>query len=99
MIQKYLYHGEWYTVGMLAELSNLPYHTVWKRIKRGWSAEKAISEPSCHKPHQQHTAIIGSKELSAKEVAEMKGVTLANLYQQIHRGKTLQQIVDEEIEE
>lgn len=36
------YEGQEIPVAALAELANLPYHTVWARIRRGWTPEQAV---------------------------------------------------------
>lgn len=43
------YNGEKMTITQLAEKNGLTYSQLYKRIKLGWTIEKAISEPICLK--------------------------------------------------
>lgn len=39
------FRGESHCLGEWCELLNLPYQTIYTRISRGWSAERALTEP------------------------------------------------------
>lgn len=39
------YNGRTLSMAEWAEITGIPYKTLWKRIKDGWSAEKALTRP------------------------------------------------------
>lgn len=39
------FKGQKIPLSEASELAGLPYQTVWRRIWRGWTAERALSEP------------------------------------------------------
>lgn len=41
---KYLtYNGETHTISEWADIVNIPYKKLWKRIHNGWSIEKSLT--------------------------------------------------------
>ena len=43
---KYLFRGRYRTVAELAEISEVSYHTMWHRLRSGWSPEYAVTTPA-----------------------------------------------------
>ena len=60
------YHGLSGTIRQFSDITGIDYHTLVARIRRGWSAERAIETPLRHKGRGPRThGATGSKEYVA----------------------------------
>ncbi len=50
------YNGKLYTCGELEKLSGINCNTLRYRIRKGWSVEKALTEPASYTPRHAYTA-------------------------------------------
>ncbi|BCG66439.1 hypothetical protein [Staphylococcus phage vB_SsapH-Golestan101-M] len=39
------YNNEKYSIAEWSDITGIPYSTLWSRIKKGWSVEKALTQP------------------------------------------------------
>ena len=92
--ENYEYKGRKYTQTDLAGIAGIGVATIRYRLKAGWSVEEAVETPIDGR--KKHCCrLFNGRELGVAEVARMMGVSKDAIYQRIHRGKTLRQIVDE----
>lgn len=85
-------NGKSYTLKELSEKSGVSIQGVQYRIKHGWSIDKIASTPK--QKSMSHRCIYNGKEIGVFEVSRLFGLTKDAIYQRIHRGDTLQDVVD-----
>ncbi len=88
-------NGKSYTLKELSEESGVSIPGVLYRIKHGWSIDKIISTPK--QGSASHRCIYNGREIGVLEVSRLFGLTKDAIYQRIHRGDTLQDVVDNPI--
>jgi len=78
------YQGEMWTVPELAELSGLAKEQLKVRLGRyGWTVEKAISTPVNSAQGKKLTFEWQGQQRTLKELSDLSGVSIKNLYQRI----------------
>ena len=79
------YNGKTLTIAELAEKTDIKYETLRRRIRRGWSIEQALNEPT-RKTHIPKLITYKGKTKRLYEWAEELNIPYKTLHARIARG-------------
>lgn len=96
----YAHNGRSLTLKQWSEELGVPYVTLYMRIRKGMTLDRALT----HKPKRAKAQRNGAKyeangrSLTIPQWAELTGLTYASIYKRLHRGQTLASIIAGRVE-
>ena len=73
------FEGQTKNVRTFARLYNIPYNTLLRRLERGWSIERALTEPV-----NKGCLTYKKQKISYRKGAKIAGITPRALFHRIH---------------
>lgn len=92
----YEYQGRQWTLRELSELSSIKDTTIYYRLNKGWSVEKAITTPVVHNGIPKWFTYRGER-LTLRQLSERYRISKATLYSRLYRGWSIDQMMGEPV--
>ncbi len=88
------HNGETLPLGAWAQRAGLPYQALMKRIRSGWSLERALDPARSNGGHPRRIVTYKGVTLPFNELAARYGLHRLTVYKRLTRGWTMEEALD-----